>query len=211
MKLPAFFLALFATLALAAGADLDSQYMPIALGMMAFPQHPSEQAFRKIEAKMNALPKLSESDSDNHALLLSAGFLVGAHSRHGWPLNGKSQTGKAALEILSKKGEMAKWIGDDKAVNDEKFDYWWMEYLGSQDEKILAKILKYAGDPTPYKDGRALLVQVASWSFKSNCCQIQGVRDFAEKCLHDPAYKDREAFLKECLAQKFVDVHAPKN
>lgn len=211
MKLKTFILIFFTTLAFAAGADLDTQYMPIALGMMTFPQHPTEQAFREIEGKMSALPKLSNSDSDNHVLLLSAGFLTGGHLGHGWSINGKSQTGRAALDILSKKGKVAKWVWDDSVVDDSRFDFWWVQYMGSQDEKILGKILKYAGDPTHYKDARGVLVQLASWSFKSNCCQVQSVRDFAEKCLQDPAYKDRKAFLHECLAQKFVGVHAPRN
>jgi hypothetical protein len=211
MKLRTLFLVVFAALVLAARADLDSQFTPIALGMMTFPQHPTEQAFRAIESKMNALPKLGNSDNDSHLLLLSAAFLTGGHLGHGWSIDGKSQTGKAALELLSKKGKMAAWAWDDNTVDDSKFDFWWTQYMGSQDEKILTKILKYAGDPTRYKDARAIWVQLASWSFKSNCSQLQSVRDFAEKRLHDPAYKDREAFLRECLAQKFVGVTPPKN
>jgi hypothetical protein len=211
MKLRTLFLVVFAALALTVRADLESQFTPIALGMMTFPQHPTERAFREIESKMSALPKLGNSDKDNHLLLLSAAFLAGGNLGHGWSIDGKSQTGRAALEVLSKKGKVAAWAWNDSAIDDSKLDFWWTQYFGSQDEKVLLKIMKYAGDPTHYTDARALWVQLASWSFKSNCSQIPSVREFAQRRLHDPAYKDRQAFLQSCLAQKTVGITPPRN
>jgi hypothetical protein len=167
--------------------------------MMNFADHPAESDFRKIEADMAALGTFNQTDTDQHMLLLSAGFLAGGHEGHGWVVSGKSDTGKAALEIISGKGKVGAWAGDDKAIDDSKLDYWWMEYLGSQAEKYLVKILKYAGDPRHYSDQRALWVSLASWSFKSNCKQIKAVREFAQRCLTDPVYKDRQAFLRECV------------
>ena len=178
----------------------NARYMPIARGMMKFPDKPTEAGFRAIEAKMAALPALNyNSDDDQHVILISAAFLVGGHDRHHWAIGKESPIGQAAADIIANKGKIAAWTRDDKAVNADKFDYWWMAYLGSQDEAYLFKVLKYAGDPTPYQDERAVWVSLASWSFKSNCQQIKSVRDFAQRHLNDPAYKDRQKFLRGCL------------
>jgi hypothetical protein len=178
----------------------NAKYMPIAQGMMKFPAHPSEAEFRTIESRMAALPALDpKSNDDQHVLLISAAFLVGGHDGHHWVIGKNGQIGQAASDIVAGKGKIAEWARDDKEVSADKFDYWWMAYLGSQDEAYLFRVLKYAGDPTPYKDGRAVLVSLASWSFKSNCQQIKSVRDFAQRRLNDPAYKDRQEFLRSCL------------
>ena len=172
----------------------------IAKAVMAFPQQPSEKAFRAIESKMEAVPRVGNSDSELHAGLLGAAFLAGASKQYGWTIAGKSRSVEQALEILSGKGRLANYMRDDNLVDDNKFDMWWMSYLGSQDDKYLFKLLKYAGSPEPKNDpGKAALIKVASWSFMSNCKQIKGVKEFAKRRLNDPAYKDKRTFLVACL------------
>lgn len=195
------FAAGFLLLLLSAAHGVDKEkYFPIAKGMMQFPDRPTEAGFREIESRMAKLSPLNyDSDDDQHVITISAAFLAGAHARHHWKLKGNGEIASAATDLIDGKGDVSKWARDDKAVGADKLDFWWMTYLGSQDEAYLRKILKYAGDPTPYKDERAIWVSLASWSFKANCTQIKGVREFAKRCLEDSAYKDRQEFLRSCL------------
>jgi len=200
MKLSVLSAGAFLLLVCSSPALDKAKYMPVALGMMKFPDQPTEAAFLSIESKMAALSPLDyKSDDDQHVILISAAFLVGAHDRYGWSIDGSSQIGNAALEIISGKGKVAAYLKDDGVVDDSKLDCWWMAYLGSQDEAYLFKLLKYAGDPAHHNASMAVVVQLATWSFKSNCQQIKSVREFARRRLDDPAYKDREAFLRSCL------------
>lgn len=152
---------------------------------------------------MSAIPALGKDENSRHAGLLAAAFLASAHQRHGWSLSAKNQFYQEAVEIGSGKGQLAAYMRNDNWIDSSKFDVWWMSYLGSQDETYLFKLLKFAGSPAPRNDvSKALLIQVASWSFKSNCQQICAVRDFARRRASDPAYKSKASFLRECVKAK---------
>ena len=179
------------------------QFMPIAKGMMTFPDTPTEAAFRAVESKMDALPKIEDKEEAKHITTTGAAFLAAAHKKHGYPFQGTGIFTSRAKEIVSGKGSFAKYILDDTDVDNSKFDVWWMSYLGSQDDEYLRKILKWAGSTQPKNDlARSAFIQTATWSFKSNCQQIKGVKDFAKRSSTDPRYKDKWAFLKTCVETK---------
>jgi len=180
-----------------------ADFLPIAKGMMAFPKEPTELSFRSIESKMAALPQLAGDKDERHLKLICAAFLAAGHQRHGWAILENNQFGKTALEIISGKGQTATYVGDDSAIDSSKFDVWWMSYLGSQDDKYLHKLLRFAGNPNPNDDPvKAALIKTATWSFESNCQHISGVKEFAERCLNDPKYKDKADFLRSCIVTK---------
>ncbi len=175
-------------------------FMPIAKGMMTFPDSPTEKSFRRIESEMNALPTIQDKEEARHITAICASFLAAAHDRHGYPFQSTGIFSSRAKEIVSKKGSFAEYILDDTDVDTSKFDVWWMSYLGSQDDKYLHKILKWAGSESPKRDAvRSAYIRTASWSFKSNCQQISGVKDFAKRAIADPCYKDKQTFLKTCI------------
>jgi len=180
-----------------------ADFLPIAKSMMAFPQEPTERSFRSIESKLEALPQLADTEDERHLKLICAAFLAAGHQSHGWALSGNGQFGKTALEIISGNGRAATYVDDDNDIDSSKFDVWWMSYLGSQDDKYLQKLLKYAGSPMPINDPvKAALINSATWSFKSNCQQIDGVKEFAKRCMNDPKYKDKADFLRSCIDSK---------
>jgi hypothetical protein len=180
-----------------------ADFLPVAKAMMAFPQEPTESSFRSIESKMAALPKLLGDKDERHIKLLCAAFLAAGHQRHGWTISENNQFAQMALEIISGKGQTATYVGDDTAIDTSKFDIWWMSYLGSQDDKYLHKLLKFAGSSRQGDDpAGAALVETATWSFKSNCQHMSGVKEFAQRCLNDPQYKDKAEFLRSCIDPK---------
>ena len=192
------FLAAFSCLSISTLAS--DPWKPIGSAMMKFPQQPSEKAFRAIESKLEVAPPLENADSETHSNLIGAAFLAGASERYKWAIAGKNRFAQQAREILSGKGRLANYVLDDKLIDSNKFDVWWMSYLGSQDDKYLYKLLKFAGNPVPKNDpAKAALIDAATWSFMSNCKQIKGVRDFAEARLHDPACADKRTFLAACV------------
>lgn len=179
------------------------QFMPIAKGMMTFPNRPTEAAFGAVESKMDALPKIEDKEEAKHITATGAAFLAAAHKKYGYPFKQAGIFTSRAKEIVSGKGGFAKYILDDTDVDNSKFDVWWMSYLGSQDDEYLRKILKWAGSAQPKNDAaRSAFIQSATWSFKSNCQQIKGVKDFAIRASTDPRYKDKWDFLKTCIEPK---------
>lgn len=199
MKTPALFaviLALFSSALLAIEAD---QMRALGMAMMEFAKKPSETAFRAFESQASGLPKLDETGEDRHPMLLTAVFLARASETHKWPITGESQIGKQAQQILSGKGDLAKYVQDDTQLDSSKLDVWWVSYMATQDKAYLEKVLKYAGNRNPANAIEAALAGAATWSFKSNCQQFEGVRKFAERCLKDPAYQKKHKFLESCL------------
>ena len=199
MKLSALAAGTILLFACSAHAYDHAKYALVLQDIMKFPDQPTKEAYYAIEDKIELLRFSYYRPDDQHIILVTSAFLVGAHDRYGWPISGDSQIGKAALEIISGKGKPAAYLNDDRMVNGTKIELWWMSYFGSQDEAYLFKLLKYAGDPAPQNRVRALRVQLASQSFKANCQQIKSVQEFARRVLNDPAYKDRKAFLLSCL------------
>ena len=181
----------------------QEQFMPIAKGMMTFPDAPTEASFRQIEQLMDALPKIQDEEDRKHINAICASFLAAAHTKHGYAFQGSGVFTNAAKEIVSGKGKFAEYILDDADVDTSKFDVRWMSYLGSQDDEYLRKLLKWAGSSQSKDDPvRSAFIQTANWSFKSNCQQISGVKEFAKKSLNDPRYRDKSAFLKTCIDGK---------
>jgi len=203
MKKPLLLIAAICATIVPAFALDKEQFIPIAIGMMSFPDNPTAAAFKTLEAKMDALPEIQDKEEARHITATGAAFLAAAQKKHGYPFQGTGIFTTLAKEIISEKGSFAKYILDDTDVDTSKFDVWWMSYLGSQDDEYLRKILKWAGSPRPKNDAvRSEFIQSAAWSFQSNCLTITGVKDFAKKASTDPRYKDQWAFLKTCLETK---------
>lgn len=203
MKIAAALCCAFALFSGSAFALDPKQWEPIGKAMMDFPNHPTEKSFHVIETSLETLPKLDRGDDDGHIDLLCTAFLAAGSKHHGWPITGKSSFSKHAVLLAAGKGPSAAYVMNDRQVDASKLDVWWMSYLGSQDDIYLTKLLKYAGSPMSKDDlGTAAIVQAATWSFKSNCREIKAVREFAKRCLADPAYSAKKAFLESCLKSK---------
>ncbi|VGO16018.1 hypothetical protein PDESU_04608 [Pontiella desulfatans] len=156
--------------------------------------------------------------TSNYKGLLYAVQLARIAGKHGWPLRTDGELGKMAKEILDGKSVLARYVNDDKQVDVRKLDIWWTGYFATGDMKYLENLLgqtKGDGkDNIPIEDLHTLyatskddyiqlcIVDLARWSFSSNCDQHEPVRAYAAKCLEVPEYASLREFLERCAKGK---------
>ncbi len=160
---------------------------------------PSPVAFKALQQGLDE-HQAELVGSKGGADILAAVEIARIAQKQGWePDNG--YFGKLAREILEGRTERARMVADDSLVNPARLDIWWASFYGTGDETYLENIFQFAGQPMPKGDiPRLLVIGSANWSFKSNCIQYAGVREFARKKLAGGHLSEaRQQYLRECL------------
>ena len=167
--------------------------------MSKFYIEPTQAGFALLQADADRFYKKLKATEGGGEMLVAI-LIWRASEKHGWPIVGKGKATAMAKELSAGTGKFFDYVVDDARVDPGKFDIWWASFFATGEEHYLAKIMKFAGLPQENKEiGELLLIGSASWSFRANCRQHEAVKAFATKCLADPAYADRAAFLAECV------------
>ena len=165
-------------------------------------QNPSSQKFEDFQKQAEEL-EAELCAEGNNIDLLAAVMIAKIVEKYSWPIHDDGRIGEMAQQILEGNTDLAKYVEDDDWVDPAKLDVWWISYFATGDEKYLDKLLKYAGEELPENDmDQMMVIGAATWSFKSNCEQNDSVRAYAKKCLNEPKYEHKKAYLKECAEHR---------
>jgi len=163
-----------------------------------FYRAPSKEKFEVFQQQAAELEDML-CKNDNGADLMVSVMFARIAEKHSWPIRDNSKIGKTAKEVLKGQSKLAKYVADDNQVDPGKLDLWWASYFATGEEAYLEKILKYAGEKMPEGNiNKLLIIGAATWSFKSNCEQHAAIRAYASKCINDPQYAHKKAYLQEC-------------
>jgi hypothetical protein len=162
--------------------------------------NPDPAAFELFLAESSQMTEVSHQESGTYyfADFLDAVFAARVSEYYGYPISGTGYVPETAREILQGQSDKARFVADDDLVDVFKLDVWWASFYATGEEVYLGKILDYAVG-LRWTDDMAEVMGKAKRSFKSNCARHQRVRDFAEMALDDPAYRDGQRYLRECL------------
>jgi hypothetical protein len=169
--------------------------------MANFYTSPSLARFEKLQTLSDKFYK-ELKNADGGAELLVSVMIWRASEKNSWPISGKGKASKSARELASQKGKLYEYVTNDSLVDPSKLDIWWSSFFATGDDIYLNKIMRYAGLTQDNKQiNDLLIIGAATWSFKANCRQHVAVKNFAEKCLGDSKYADRQTFLESCLKE----------
>ena len=162
--------------------------------------NPDPVAFAKFLAESSESTEVSRAESGTYyfADFLEAVFAARVSEKYGYPIIGTGYVPETAREILLGQSDKARFVSDDELVDVFKLDVWWYSFYATGEEVYLAKILDYAVG-RKWTDDMAEVMGKAQRSFKSHCARHRLVREFASLALDDPAYRDGQRYLRECL------------
>lgn len=162
--------------------------------------NPDQEAFDAFLAQSSESTEFTHQQSGTYYFVdfLNAVFAARVSETYGYPITGTGYVPETAREILLGESDKAKFVSDDDIVDVFKLDVWWFSFYATGEEEYLSKILDYAVG-RQWTDEMAEVMGKAQRSFKAHCARHERVRHFAELALEDPAYRDGQRYLRECL------------